>query len=144
MMVVYWLKHIGTELKSMLWLAKETGYALHPLEAVHPKWQLHQVSLTHRIHPSSKPYWLQCWIENVFGWSFVCLLSLVWMKSDFFYSKCKITWLFLFLFYFYFNLIGITNSFRQRYIYLLKLVQSSVMVITPILVVNLGLFSIDK
>ena len=46
--------------------------------------------------------------------------------------------------FFFFNLIGIIDSFRQRYIYLLKLVQSPVMVITPILVVNLGLFSIDK
>ena len=47
-------------------------------------------------------------------------------------------------FFFFLNLIGIIDSFRQRYIYLLKLVQSSVMVITPILVVNLGQFSIDK
>ena len=47
-------------------------------------------------------------------------------------------------FFFFFNLIGIIDSFRQRYIYLLKLVQSPVMVINPILVVNLGLFSIDK
>ena len=133
MMVVYWLKHIGMELKSVLWLAKETRYAPHPLAAVHPKWQLHQVSLTHRIHPSSKPCWLQCWMENVFGWSPICLLSLVWMKSDFFY-----------FFYFFNNLIGIIDTFRQRYIYSLKLVQSPVMVINPILVVNLGLFSIDK
>ena len=47
-------------------------------------------------------------------------------------------------FFFFINLIRIIDSFRQRYIYLLKLVQSPVMVITPILVVNLGLFSIDK
>ena len=46
--------------------------------------------------------------------------------------------------FFFIYLIGITDSFRQRYIYLLKLAQSPVMVITPILVVNLGLFSINK
>ena len=66
-------------------LAKETRYAPHPLAVVHPKWQLHQISLTHRIHPSSKPCWLQCWMENVFGWSPICLFSLVLMKSFFFF-----------------------------------------------------------
>ena len=106
-----------------------------------------QMATTSSLFDSQNPPLIKAlltaiYIENVFGWSLVCLLSLVWLKLIFFYSKCKITW--LLFFYFFFNLIEITNSFRQRYIYLLKLVKSLVMVITPILVVNLGLFSIDK
>ena len=62
------------------------------------------------------------------------------MESEFFrLPKFKITSLF-----FLKKKKGITDSFRQRYIYLLKLAQSPVIVVTPILVVNLGLFSIDK
>ena len=55
----------------------------------------------------------------------------------FWLPKFKITWLF-------FIYLRNYTLFRQRYIYLLKLVRSQVMVMTHILVLNLGLFSIDK